>query len=80
LKAFFRVYGELGYGFSEKVYENATVIAARKLGVTVQQQAPVRVYLDGQLVGEYVIDLLVNDLVIVEVKSVKSLTNMKLSF
>jgi len=73
LKAFYRVYGELGYGFSEKVYENSTAVACRQLGLAVVQQAPIKVYFDGFLVGEYAIDLLVNDLVIVELKAVKTL-------
>jgi GxxExxY protein len=73
LKAFLRVYGDLGYGFSEKIYENATVIAARKLGLKVAQQSPIHVFFDGQLVGEYAVDLLVNDLVIVESKAIRVL-------
>jgi GxxExxY protein len=67
------VYGDLGYGFSEKIYENATVIAAHKLGLKVAQQAPIYVFFDGQLVGEYAVDLLVNDLVIVELKAIRVL-------
>ena len=73
LKAFYRVYGELGYGFSEKVYENSTAIAGRQLGLEVCQQAPLKVYFDGHLVGEYVVDQLVNNLVIVELKAVRTL-------
>ncbi|HEY3130819.1 MAG TPA: GxxExxY protein [Acidobacteriota bacterium] len=73
LKAFFEVYGALGYGFLEKVYENSTAIAGRRLGLTVAQQAPITVYFGETVVGEYFADLLVNDLVIVELKAVKSL-------
>lgn len=73
LKAFYHVYGELGYGFSEKIYENSTLIACRKLGLSVVQQAPIKVYFDSFLVGEYVVDLLVNELVIVELKAAKTL-------
>jgi GxxExxY protein len=68
LKAFYRVYGELAYGFSEKVYENSTAIACRQLELAVVQQAPIKVYFDGFVVGEYAIDLLVNDLVIVDLR------------
>lgn len=75
LKAFYRVYNELGYGFLEKVYENSMAIAARKLGLAVQQQVPIVVYFDNEAVGEYVADLLVNDLVIVELKAVKLLAD-----
>lgn len=75
MKAFYRVYNELGYGFLEKVYENSTAIAARKLGLTVVQQMPIVVHFDDEVVGEYSADLLVNDLVIVELKAVKSLAD-----
>ena len=75
MKAFYRVYNELGYGFLEKVYENSTAIAARKLGLTVVQQMPIVVHFDGEVVGDYFADLLVNDLVIVELKAVKSLAD-----
>ena len=73
LKAFFRVYNELGYGFIEKVYENALIIAAIELGLAVQQQVRVHVRFNGQVVGEHAIDLLFNNSVIVEVKAAKSL-------
>ena len=73
--AAFEVYNELGYGFLEKVYENSTAIAARKLGLTVVQQMPIVVHFDDEVVGEYTADLLVNDLVIVELKAVKSLAD-----
>ena len=72
LKAFYGVYGELGYGFSEKVYENSMAVACRQLGLTVVQQAPIKVYFQGFLVGEYLTDLLVNELVIVELKAMKT--------
>ncbi|MEW5938900.1 MAG: GxxExxY protein [Chloroflexota bacterium] len=74
LHAFFKVvYPQLGYGFLEKVYENAMVIALTALGLKVQQQVKITVYFQGQIVGDYVADLLVNDLVIVELKAVNRL-------
>ncbi len=73
LNAFYRVYNQLGYGFLEKVYENSLVIAARKLGLSVEQQFPIEVKFEGEVVGEYFADLVVNGLIVVEVKSVKSL-------
>ncbi len=72
--AFFTVYNTLGYGFLEKVYENALVIELRKLGLQVAQQASIQVYYDGQIVGEYCADLLVEAAVIVELKAVHELT------
>src|SRR3989337_217491 len=73
LKAFYNVYHELGYGFLEKVYENAMVIEAVALGLMVTHQAPIEVIYKGQKVGHYEADLVVNDLVIVELKAVQAL-------
>ncbi len=72
--AFYRVYNELGYGFLEKVYENAMVIALTDAGLTAVQQAPIQVYFSGKVVGKYDADLLVNDLVIVELKVASSIS------
>ena len=73
IKAFYKVYNHFGYGFLEKVYSNSLAIELRKLGLEVIQEAPIEVYYDGQVVGEYFADLLVADAVIVEVKAVKRL-------
>jgi GxxExxY protein len=73
LKAFYRVYNILGYGFLEKVYQNSMVVAARGLGLSVVQQYPIRVEFEGILVGEYFADLAINDMVIVEVKAARAL-------
>ena len=60
IAAYYHVYNTLGYGFLEKVYENALVIEAAQRGVAVRQQAsPVKVYYEGQQVGEYFAGLLV---------------------
>jgi len=72
---FYRVYNTLGYGFLEKVYVNALVIELKKLGLQVRREAPIRVYYDAQVVGEYFADLLVNDRVIVEVKAKRELVD-----
>ena len=70
---FYDVYGILGYGFLEKVYENAMAIRLREAGFAVVQQQPIKVYFDGVVVGEYFADLVVNDLIILELKAVKEL-------
>lgn len=76
LHAFFKiVYPQLGYGFLEKVYENAMGIALTSLGLKAQQQAGIVVNFQSQVVGEYFADLLVNDLVIVELKAASRLLN-----
>jgi GxxExxY protein len=70
LYAFFKiVYLQLGYGFMEKVYENAMLIALESMGLKVQQQEKIAVYFQGQVVGEYFADLLVENVVIVELKA-----------
>jgi len=74
IKAFYQVYNTLGYGFLEKVYENAMLIELKKLGLTAIPQSPIKVYYEEQIVGEYFADILVNEKVIVEIKSAKSLT------
>jgi len=75
IKAFYTVYNALGYGFSEKVYENALAVELRNMGVQVVQQSPITVYYAGQVVGEYVADLLVEGTVIVELKAAQCLTD-----
>jgi GxxExxY protein len=73
IKHFYKVYNELGYGFAEKVYENSLRIELTNLGYDVRQQRPVNVFYHGTLVGEYFADILVNNSVIIELKSVESL-------
>jgi GxxExxY protein len=73
IAAFYAVYNKLGYGFLEKVYENALILELRKAGLKVLQQVPIEVCYDGQPVGEYFADLLVEDKVILEVKATEAL-------
>jgi GxxExxY protein len=65
----FTVHRKLGFGFLEKVYENAMVIELGKCGLSVQQQAPITVRYDNQPVGEYFADLLVDNRIICELKA-----------
>jgi GxxExxY protein len=71
--AYYDVYNALGHGFLEKVYENALAVKLRQLGHDVRQQEPIHVHFAGQVVGDYYADLVLDDLVIVELKAVKSL-------
>jgi len=73
IKAFYTAYNTLDYGFLEKVYRNALAIELRRLGLDVIQEARITVYYNGEVVGEYLADLLVAGAVIVELKAVKSL-------
>ena len=70
----FKVHNVLGPGYLEKVYENAMYIELAKQGLQVKQQQPVIVHYDGQVVGEYLVDLWVEDRIIVELKAVQTLT------
>ena len=72
--AFFRVYNVLGYGFLEKIYENALALELRKLGLRVEQQKRITVYYDGQEMGEYFADIVVNGIIIVELKAARQLS------
>lgn len=73
LKSFFGVYNALGYGFLEKVYENAMIVELKKYGLNVQNQVPINVYYEDIEVGFYIADLVINDLVIIELKAAESL-------
>lgn len=71
--AFYMVYNTLGYGFLEKVYENALYLELRKAGLNVEKQKQIRVFYEGLEVGLYSADLCVADSVIVELKAAESL-------
>lgn len=73
IQAFYRVYNALGYGFLEKVYQNALFIELKNSGLFVEKQKKIEVYYGLHLVGEYYADLLVNELVIIELKAAESL-------
>ena len=73
IKAFYNVYNKLGYGFLEKVYENAMLIELKKLGLNCKNQFPIKVFYDEKNVGEYFADIIVNDFVIVELKAAENL-------
>jgi GxxExxY protein len=67
----FKVSNALGPGFLEEVYENALAHELRRLGLGLQQQAEVYVKYDGIVVGKYIPDLMVNGLVVIEVKATR---------
>ena len=74
LESFYKVYNCLGYGFSEKVYENALALEMTQQGMKVEPQKPIQVFYQDHVVGEYFADMLVNERVILEIKSARSLT------
>ena len=69
INSFYRVYNTLGYGFLEKVYENALLIELRSEGLICFQQTPVKVFYQGFEVGKYYADISVSNLIIVEIKA-----------
>lgn len=69
LKAFYDVYNELGYGFLEKVYQNALYLELKSRGFQVEAQKQIKVYYKNVAVGKYYADLIVNDLIILELKA-----------
>lgn len=74
--AAFEVSNVLGAGFLEKVYENALNLELMSRGLETKQQAPLKVFYKGELVGDYFADILVEKEVIIEVKTVKQLDNI----
>ena len=69
----YTVSNRMGSGFLEKVYENALSHELRKAGMKIEQQKRMAVHYDGVLVGEYIEDMIIEDLVLIEIKSAKSL-------
>ena len=73
IKIFYRVYNKLGYGFLEKIYENAMMIEFRRGAISAVPQSPIKVFYEGEIIGEYYADILVDNKVIVEIKAAKCL-------
>ncbi len=73
IKAFYNVYNQLGYGFLEKVYEHAMMIELPKFGLSSKNQFPIKVHYDNNCIGEYFADIIVNDLVIIELKAAENI-------
>jgi len=67
----YSVYNKMGYGFLESVYEKCFIIELKKAGLKVEAQYPISVFYDKEVVGEFIADLVVEDEVIVELKSVR---------
>ncbi|MBK9357739.1 MAG: GxxExxY protein [Bacteroidales bacterium] len=73
INAFYKVYNRLGYGFLEKVYQNALLIELQSMGFDVKSQYPIKVYYEEYEVGEYYADILVDNCIIVENKAMEAL-------
>ena len=73
IKVYYRVYNTLGYGFLEKVYENAMIIELKNEGYEVQVQKQIKVFYNDVEVGVYYADLIINNKIIIELKATESL-------
>ena len=73
LKAFYKVYNTLGYGFLEKVYENAMMIELQNMGLKCRQQQHIDVYYKEEKVGDYFADIVVEDTIIIELKAAEGI-------
>lgn len=69
LKHFYRIYNDLGYGFLERVYQNALYFALLDEGLKCEVEKTIKVYFDGRVVGDYRADILVEDCIILELKA-----------
>ena len=84
IKTFYEVYNELGYGFLERVYQNSLYLELKNKGFKVEAQKKIEVYYKGIEVGQYYADLIVEDLIILELKAadciVKEFENQILNY
>ena len=69
----YRVYNQMGFGFLESVYEKCMLFELRKIDLAAESQKPITVYYENEIVGEFVADIIVNDTVILELKSVREI-------
>ena len=72
--AAYNVHNQLGFGFLESVYQKAMIIELSKNGLKAETEKPLKVYYDEQVVGEFYIDLFVDEAIVVELKSIQNLT------
>ena len=73
LGCFYTVYNTLGFGFLEKVYENAMMVELYKQRIYAEKQRPISVYYSESVVGEYFADIIVKDTIIIELKAAECL-------
>lgn len=69
----YRVYNKMGFGYLESVYLKCLLIELRKAGLIAESQKPITVFYEGEVVGEFVADILVEHMIIAELKSVRRL-------
>lgn len=69
----YRVYNKMGFGFLESVYEKCLLIELLKSGLRAESQKPITVFYENEIVGEFIADIIVNDRIILELKSVRQI-------
>ncbi len=74
-----KVYNTLGYDYLEKVYEKALTISLKKKRIFVETQTSIKIEFDRVVIGDYICDMLVDELVIVEVKAVNNLSKYRVA-
>jgi GxxExxY protein len=70
---FYDVYNELGFGFLESVYRRALALALRDKGLVIAEEVPVAVFFRGRTVGDFKADLVVNNVVLLELKTAENI-------
>ncbi len=70
-----QIHSELGFGFLEKVYENSMMVLFRRENIMAKQQAPISVSFEGEIVGDYYADILIEDKIILELKAIEKITD-----
>jgi GxxExxY protein len=73
LASFYNVYNTLGYGFLEKVYENALFLELTEVGLSCEKQKPIEVFYKEVKVGNYFADIIVNNIIIIELKAAEGI-------
>ncbi|MBI5805431.1 GxxExxY protein [candidate division TA06 bacterium] len=74
IRCSYEVHRKFGFGFLEKVYENALSIKLKQAGHTIEQQVPIKVYFEEHVVGDYFADIIVDGKVVIELKSCSELS------
>ncbi len=70
---------ELRFGFLEKVYENALMVLLEENGIKAEQQVPIKVNFHGRIIGNYIADILVEDSIILELKTIDKITKYEMA-
>jgi GxxExxY protein len=73
LKAYYIVYNKLGFGFLEKVYENAMIVELMEMNIFCERQKPVKIFYKEKIIGEYFADIMIENKVILELKAAEVL-------